>query len=123
GGNHPLPNIDEFAAKLGRMGIDEQTKVVIYDAENDMFAPRAWWLLYYMGHEHQYLLDGGFHAWQQAGYEITKDIPKGEPKLFTPQLRTDAVVHIDDVKQRNKQQSVLIDSRAKDRYLGKNEPL
>src|SRR5690625_2404626 len=42
GGNHPLPNIESLASKLGSLGINEKTIVVIYDEANDMFASRAW---------------------------------------------------------------------------------
>lgn len=122
GGNHPLPNIDELANKFGEMGIDHGTNVVIYDADNDMFAARAWWLLHYMGHEKAFLLDGGFRAWEEAGYEVVIEIPTRKGKKFVPQLRPEVIANINDVKQRG-EKSVLIDSRAKDRYLGKTEPL
>lgn len=122
GGNHPLPNIDELANKFGEMGIDHGTNVVIYDADNDMFAARAWWLLHYMGHEKAFLLDGGFRAWEEAGYDLTIEIPARKAKKFVPQLRPEVIANINDVKQRG-EKSVLIDSRAKDRYLGKTEPL
>src|SRR5699024_6120480 len=76
GGNHPLPDVGQLAAKFGAIGIDHRTTVVFYDDGNDMFAARAWWLLYYMGHEEAYVLDGGFNAWKEAGCEITKAVPK-----------------------------------------------
>ncbi|MEI3604160.1 sulfurtransferase [Pseudogracilibacillus sp. SE30717A] len=123
GGNHPLPDVEIFAGKLGKMGIDESSSAVIYDAKNDMFAARAWWLLYYMGHESCYVLDGGYTAWKNAGYDVTKEIPTEKNAHFTPRLRKDIVVDMHEVKHRDKQKSLLIDSRARDRYLGKTEPL
>src|SRR5690625_4748608 len=84
GGNHPLPSMKELAKKLGEMGIDHHTLVVIYDDENDMYASRAWWLLYYMGHEQTYILDGGFKAWKQCGYEVTQKTPSRKPTTFVP---------------------------------------
>lgn len=122
GGNHPLPNIDELAKKLGEIGIDHDTHVVIYDAENDMFAARAWWLLYYLGHKKVFLLEGGYKAWSEAGYEVVMDIPARKAKKFIPQLRPEVIANIEDVKRRDNK-SVLIDSRARERYLGKTEPL
>lgn len=123
GGNHPLPDVGQLAAKFGAIGIDHRTTVVFYDDGNDMFAARAWWLLYYMGHEEAYVLDGGFNAWKEAGCEITKAVPKRRSKQFMPRLRREDVVDIDGVKHRDPKRSVLIDSRAKERYLGKTEPL
>src|SRR5690625_2147294 len=51
GGSHPLPDIEKLANKLGIMGIDHHTTVIIYDGANEMYAPRARWLLHYMGHK------------------------------------------------------------------------
>lgn len=123
GGNHPLPKIEELAKKLGGMGIDHEKSVVIYDAGNDMFAPRAWWLLHYMGHEHTYVLDGGFVAWEKAGYDVTEETPSRKRATFTPRLHPELIVDMNEVKQREKERIILIDSRAKERYLGKTEPL
>jgi thiosulfate/3-mercaptopyruvate sulfurtransferase len=124
GGNHPLPDIDVFTNKLGKAGIDQNTMVVVYDKGNDMFAPRFWWLLHYLGHQDVYILDGGYEAWVQAGQEVTKEIPQSEQKTFNPSLRTDEVVDINRVRDNiSSREAVLIDSRSNDRYLGKTEPL
>lgn len=122
GGSHPLPDVDTLAAKIGHIGIDHETTVVVYDQQNDMFAARCWWLLHYMGHEKVYLLDGGLAAWSEGGNEITTEIPQLEAKEFEPKVRANEVVDIADVKERSRE-SILIDSRAKDRYLGKTEPM
>ncbi|WP_085993500.1 sulfurtransferase [Oceanobacillus senegalensis] len=124
GGNHPLPDINTFAAKMGNIGIDQETKVVIYDQENDMFAARLWWLLHYMGHENVYILEGGYKGWINEGYEVTNKIPSLEKKQFEPQIRVDETVNMEEVRQKMEQKTaVLIDSRAKERYLGLEEPL
>ena len=44
-GRHPLPARADFAAALGRWGIDAETPVVAYDAQGGPYAARAWWLL------------------------------------------------------------------------------
>ncbi|WP_088051156.1 sulfurtransferase [Virgibacillus dakarensis] len=124
GGNHPLPDINNFAEKMGEIGIDNETTVVIYDQDNDMFSARLWWLLHYAGHGHVYILDGGLASWMRQGHVTTNKIPVPEVKQFKPSVRANKVVHIDGVKERLKNGSaVLLDSRAKDRYLGKTEPL
>jgi thiosulfate/3-mercaptopyruvate sulfurtransferase len=124
GGNHPLPDMELFAEKLGKMGINEKTTVVVYDQANDMYASRLWWMLHYMGHPSVFVLDGGFEAWVKAGYPVSSDIPAPTPVTYVPRLRTDEVVHMEQVKEKMKTKSViLIDSRARERYLGKVEPL
>src|SRR5690625_3877732 len=123
GGNHPLPDIDKLACTLGKMGVDHDTTVILYDGANEMYAPRAWWLLHYMGHKKVYVMDGGFQAWIRLGYEVTDAIPKGVEKNFKPRIQQDAVVHMKDVRERDRRRSVLIDSRSYSRYLGETEPL
>src|SRR5699024_7606510 len=103
GGRHPLPDIHKIAERRGQIGIDHQTKVIIYDQDNDMFAARCWWLLHYMGHEKVYLLDGGVTAWVEAGNETTTELPKLEAKEFEPKLLADEVVDIVDVKERKEE--------------------
>src|SRR5690625_714945 len=123
GGSHPLPDVDVFAETLGDLGIDEMTLTVIYDEANHMFATRAWWMLHTLGHEKVYVLEGGFTAWKKAGYELTGAIPQHPRKTFKPRMNMDEVIHMEEVKNRNQEKVVLLDSRAYERYLGKVEPL
>jgi thiosulfate/3-mercaptopyruvate sulfurtransferase len=126
GGRHPLPDINEFATKLAAMGVHHQeTLVVAYDDSRLAFASRLWWLLRYMGHEKVALLDGGWQAWQAAGYPVTDALPPTPtPGTFVPQLRSDWWVDIHAVKARKDlPEVVLVDSRESDRYLGKREPI
>lgn len=124
GGNHPLPDMETFTAKLGHIGIGNNTTVVVYGKDNDMFAGRLWWLLHYVGHDKVYLLDGGFDEWVRKGHDVSTDIPKLEAKTFVPRIQEDEAVDIEQVKEKlNDKSAILIDSRGKDRYLGKTEPL
>ena len=124
GGNHPLPDMHEFAEKLGNLGIDEKTTVVVYDQANEMYAPRLWWLLTYMGHEDVYVLDGGYEKWVAEGRTVTQEIVTRTPKVFTPHIQENEKVDMDEVKEKlSNQSAILIDSRAKNRYLGKVEPM
>ena len=51
GGRHPLPSPVRFAAAMRRLGVRNDTGVVVYDAGNSTSAARAWWLLRRLGHE------------------------------------------------------------------------
>jgi thiosulfate/3-mercaptopyruvate sulfurtransferase len=125
GGRHPLPNSQQLAAKLASLGVHfGETLVVAYDDSNMAFAARLWWLLRYFGHDRVAILDGGWSAWQQGNYPTTQDIPDSKQGHFTPQLREDWIVEIEGVKQRqDSADTILIDSRDRDRYLGEREPI
>ncbi|HEY9893192.1 MAG TPA: sulfurtransferase [Candidatus Sericytochromatia bacterium] len=125
GGRHPLPDPIQLAQKLEAIGVNfQETLVIAYDDSRLAFAARLWWLLRYLGHDKVALLDGGWQAWQESGYPVTDAIPTPQPGKFVPQLRSDWVVNIHELKVRKDLPNVVvIDSRESDRYLGKQEPI
>ncbi|NEO29177.1 MAG: sulfurtransferase [Symploca sp. SIO3C6] len=125
GGRHPLPNPEQLAAKLAAIGVNfQQTLVVAYDDSRLAFAGRLWWLLRYLGHERVAVLDGGFSAWQAAGYRITNHQSQSKPAVFVPQIQKSWVVDIETVKTTKDLPGVtLVDSRQHERYLGLQEPI
>ncbi|MBE9178976.1 sulfurtransferase [Oculatella sp. LEGE 06141] len=128
GGRHPLPDPPTLAAKLAACGISNTAAtpkvVVAYDDSRLAFAARFWWLLRYMGYDHVAVLDGGFSAWQTAGYPVTSAIPQPQSGEFVPQVRSDWVVDIKTVKDRKDLPNVaLVDSREAERYRGEREPI
>ena len=125
GGRHPLPNPTELASKLSRMGVHfEKTFVVAYDDSRLAFASRLWWLLRYLGHDRVAVLEGGFAAWEKAGYPVTNKIPPLKQAEFEPQIQSSMKVDITAVKNRKDLPGVtLVDSRDRDRYEGIREPI
>src|SRR5574342_262089 len=59
-------------------GINEDSRVVIYDDVAGMRSARLFWFLEFFGHRDIHVLDGGFNAWTAAGLPVTHDalIPK-----------------------------------------------
>ncbi|MGF9768584.1 sulfurtransferase [Bacillus albus] len=123
GGRHPLPNIEEFADKLSRAGIDEHTTVIAYDSQAGANASRLWWLLNYVGHEKIYILDGGFPAWKENGLPITTEIPVAKRKAFKANVQDHMLVTMETVKENIHAGAdvTLIDSREPKRYAGVEE--
>jgi thiosulfate/3-mercaptopyruvate sulfurtransferase len=125
GGRHPLPDPATFAAKLEAMGIDfDRTTVVAYDDSKMAFAARLCWFLGYLGHDRAVILDGGWRGWVRQNYPVTAEIPPIKSGNFSPQIQSDRIVDIETVKARKDlPQTLLIDSRDRDRYLGEREPI
>ncbi|RNB89210.1 sulfurtransferase [Brevibacillus nitrificans] len=122
GGRHPLPDPETFAAFLSQNGIDEQTTVIAYDDQEMAMAGRLWWLLRYLGHDKTAVLNGGYAAWKNAGYAVTAEVRTPTPRTFTPHVRSEMLVDIRGVRERNPE-TILLDSRAGERYRGEVEPL
>ena len=117
-GRHPLPTKERFADFLGKSGISNESHVVVYDGGNAMFACRLWWMLRWLGHERVSVLDGGFAAWQEAGFDTSSDIPVPTSAHFeigSPLTRT---VTADDILPLS---GILLDARTEDRFQGLNE--
>jgi len=127
GGRHPLPNPSQLAQTMRQMGVNSTptpTLVVAYDASRLAFASRLWWLLQYLGHPQVAVLDGGWDAWMAAGYPVTANVPTLQTGNFRPNIQSDRVVDIEQVKARKDLPSVvLVDSREGERYRGEREPI
>lgn len=125
GGRHPLPDPDTFARKLEAMGINfGRTMVIAYDDSKMAFAARLRWFLGYLGHDRVAILNGGWRGWNAKTYPVTEAIPPIKSGNFSPQIQSDRIVDIETVKARKDlPQTLLIDSRDRDRFLGKREPI
>jgi thiosulfate/3-mercaptopyruvate sulfurtransferase len=123
-GRHPLPSPEAFAQAAGHAGIGPNTHVIAYDASGGAYATRLWWLLRYFGHARVSLLDGGWQAWQAAGYPTASGEEQVLRAEFTPNPQPDMVMNADAVDQlRGANGALLIDARAAERYEGRTEPI
>lgn len=124
GGRHPLPDIDEFIAKVSQAGLDRSKPVVVYDAGGGM-APRAWWLFEYIGHPDVRILNGGWDAWMAEGLPVSRDIPAPAASDFVLNLATDKTVSVEEVEAivAGDTEGILVDARAGARYRGEVEPI
>lgn len=124
GGRHPLPEMEDFKQTLQQAGVSEQTVVIAYDHGEGFFASRLWWMLHYVGHEKVFVLDGGYYGWKEAGYHVEREIPSYEQTKFEINVNSEYLASYEQVKKlvENKdEKTILIDSRDKNRYLGKEE--
>ena len=66
---------DGFQNFARGLGIDNDSKVVVYDEKYD--APRLWWAFYLYGKTDVRVLDGGYPAWKAAGYGVDMSPSRG----------------------------------------------
>jgi thiosulfate/3-mercaptopyruvate sulfurtransferase len=71
-----------LAALLGRVGVGNDTTVVLYGGNNNWFAAYAYWLLTYLGFGAVKLLNGGRKKWELESRLLTQDVPSFEPTSF-----------------------------------------
>ncbi len=124
-GRHPLPDKEQFMARLSAWSIDEHTQVIAYDDNSGMVASRLWWLLHSLGHDRVAVLDGGFAAWTALpGAPITTEVPEPQPHTFRPRPPISHAVDAAQVNQLRLDPAwLLVDSREDFRYRGESEPI
>lgn len=125
GGRHPLPNMEKFIENMKKLGIKEESTVVIYDDGDLAMAGRLWWMLKYSGKDKVYILEGGIKSWVDNGLEITNEAPEiKESKSLSLNIDSSMEVDINYVKSAiNSDNIAIIDSRAAERYRGEIEPI
>lgn len=99
---HMLPPAEEFAAKVGALGVGDEDHVVIYDTVGSTGAARVWWTFRTMGHDRVSVMDGGMPKWLAEGRSVVSDVPSPEAKSKTAKLvpalvraREDMLANID----------------------------
>jgi thiosulfate/3-mercaptopyruvate sulfurtransferase len=123
-GRHPLPAVEALATTFGRLGISNDTQVVVYDQDSGLYASRLWWSLRYLGHDAVALLDGGWARWTAEG----RPAATGEETLpaarFTPSVRRGYSVTVDQVKSLAADgHTRLVDARGPERFEGREETI
>jgi len=118
---HMLPDADRFIAEIQALGLNQQSRVVIYDSMGMFSSPRAWWMLTLMGCRHLALLDGGLPAWKGAGFSVENgaDEPAWSRGDFVAIVEPNRVADSAAVLAALDDQSVcVLDARPAERFSG-----
>lgn len=124
-GRHPLPDRNKFIETVRRFGIENSQPVVAYDANNGAYACRLWWMMRWLGHDNVMVLDGGFDAWQAAGFDVTNEVPTTTSETvsattFTPSESLVQLIGADALLDSGYQ---MTDARDPARFRGEMEPI
>ncbi len=88
---HMLPAAEAFAAAMGALGIDADTRIFVYASAVPWWATRLWWMLRAFGHENVAVLDGGFAKWRADGHPVDAATPVVTPTTFPARLRGELI--------------------------------
>jgi thiosulfate/3-mercaptopyruvate sulfurtransferase len=104
---------------LSNIGVRRDSKVVFYDNISGISAPRGVWLLLYFGHEHVYLLDGGFEKWKREKLPVEVKSNPFRPVHFTGKPNYTYCANADEVnKSLSDKNVILVDARSREEYIG-----
>ena len=118
-GRHPLPSMSSMIDRFSQWGIDENVQVVVYDNASGAYASRLWWMLRYLGHDAVAVLDGGFDAYDG---ELASGSETRPERTFSPVVQDAMRIDLDEVVNK-REEHLLLDARAGERFRGESEPL
>lgn len=101
---------------LRKLGIDDDTTVLAYDADRNRYAAHLVWSLRYFGLSRASVLDGGLSAWLGAGEERSKDTTSAvDAASPTIEVQTAGTVPFEEMQQRYADPALaLLDVRTDD---------
>lgn len=129
GGRNPLPNVEDFKRSIEKLGINKNTLVVAYDELKIAGAARFCWMLRYVGHTNNYVLDGGINKWITENRELYIEENSSKEKFditnedFNISLNEEILGDVNYIKDNMKKDLILVDSRTNIRYEGIEEPI
>lgn len=119
---HMLPSEEEFAKAVGKMGISNKTRVVVYDDGGVRPSFRVWWTFKAFGHEKVSVLDGGLMKWAMEHRPLTRDEPKITPAKYQAKLNKERVTDKAGVLENiGKKKFEVLDARGLGRFKGTEE--
>jgi thiosulfate/3-mercaptopyruvate sulfurtransferase len=126
--NNTLPNTfpstEKFEIEAQKLGINKDSKIIIYDNLGIYSSPRAWWMFKSMGHKNVAVLDGGLQDWIKEGFSVEekKSNPiylRGNFKAkFSARCIKDKEEILENIQT---EVAVLIDARDENRFHGIGE--
>jgi len=115
-----LPATEKLKDTFEKLGVNNDSRVVIYTTAWYPMAGRAYYTLDYLGHgDHTALLDGGIDEWRKENRQLSTDAPKITRGSFTPHVHPEVRAMMEEVKKLSEQPTktaVLVDSRPDKRY-------
>src|SRR5581483_153017 len=113
---------EAWGQRLGRLGIDAETPVVVYDDNSAKDAARVWWILRYWGVRDVRLLNGGWRAWEAGGGMASTEEPAVPAKHPRLEPQSDRLARKEYVlgEVRGKRSQIL-DARSTGEYCGQEQ--
>ena len=119
---HMMPSSDDFQKSAQKLGINQDSVIVVYDSLGIFSSPRVWWMLKAMGAKQVAVLDGGLPAWIDKSFALEsgaqlKSLSVGnfiadyQDKMFCDAQQV--------LKNTQTNERIIIDARSADRFSAK----
>ena len=113
-----FPSVIQFENSCRKLGINNTSKIVVYDKMGVFSSPRVWWMFKTMGHNDIVVLNGGLPDWIHHNFET--EIPKKRTYNvgnFVAKFNSDNISCFDFIKHNIVSKNTLVvDARSADRF-------
>lgn len=117
-----VPTPEQFENECQKLGINSDSKLVVYDNFGIYTAPRVWWLFKIMGHDNVSVLNGGLPEWINKKYETVK-VSHNKQEFITGNFKSQfnesfVLKHEDIIDNIKSDKFLLVDARSAGRFEG-----
>jgi thiosulfate/3-mercaptopyruvate sulfurtransferase len=116
-----MPPAAQFAEAMGRYGVGNDSRVVLYDTGVNMWAARLWWMFRAFGFDRAAILDGGWKKWTAERRPVSSGAESPPPRArFTPRAQDALIADWREVHAALNQTGVrLINALSAEEHSGK----
>ncbi|KJD33003.1 hypothetical protein PK35_08515 [Tamlana nanhaiensis] len=113
-----FPSEAQFQEEARKLGVNNDSAIVVYDDKGIYSSARVWWLFKAFGFNNIVVLNGGLPAWLKASYPTESMILyNGSTGNFVANLQPGFMQFFEDVKRASKDKThTIIDARAAARF-------
>lgn len=118
-----FPSSEQFEVEAQKLGINNDSLIVVYDVYGFYSCARAWWLFKSFGHTNVAVLNGGLPAWNAKNYPVEAQKEYlGTHGNFTANYQENSIKDYKKVLAKIQDaNAVIIDARATNRFTGEVE--
>lgn len=115
-----VPSEEQFTKEAQKLGVNSDSKIVVYDDKGIYSSARVWYLFKAFGFDNIAVLDGGLPEWKAQGFEVELKKNNTKPKgSFIAQYNPKAFKFFKDIQESSKNKNYLIiDARSESRFKG-----
>ncbi|MCY4226731.1 MAG: 3-mercaptopyruvate sulfurtransferase [Gammaproteobacteria bacterium] len=116
---HMLPKPEYFSKAVERLGVSNDSQVIVYDGKGLFSAARVWWMFRVFGHQSIHLLSGGLPAWLAEGFPTSNQDSEITSGTFDVDFDSGKVASMQDILNNLETgESVVLDARSAGRFMG-----
>lgn len=115
-----FPSESQFEEECRKLGVNKESKIVVYDILGIYSSPRVWFLFKSMGYPNVLVLNGGLQEWINSGYEtVLKSKTQFELGDFEAKFTAQFLENKEGIQANlETKMACVIDARSLDRFSG-----